>query len=66
MSSGTDITYTWSYGDGATANGAHAQHVYGAPGSYTASVTATNSISSTSAATSVSVLWANYLPLLRR
>ena len=66
ISSGTNVTYTWSYGDGMSGGGADAQHVYPAPGIYTASVTATNSISTTSAATNVSVLWANYLPLIRR
>jgi len=66
ISSGTNVTYTWSYGDGASGGGANAQHVYPAPGIYTASVTAANSISTTNASTNVSVLWATYLPLLRR
>jgi PKD repeat protein len=43
---GTNITYTWNFGDGAPAtNGSTTSHVYAAAGSYTASVTATNGVS---------------------
>jgi PKD repeat protein len=66
LSSGTNVTYTWSYGEGSVGSGANAQHVYAASGTYTAIVTATNSISTASATTGVSVLWPNYLPLIQR
>jgi len=66
LSSGTNVTYAWSYGDSMSGGGSNPQHMYAAPGIYTASVTATNSISTTNATTNVSVLWANYLPLIRR
>jgi len=42
---GTNVTYQWNFGDGAVASGATANHTYGTVGTYTAIVTATNSVS---------------------
>jgi uncharacterized repeat protein (TIGR01451 family) len=43
VSSGTDVTFTWDFGDGTgTGSGATVGYVYGAAGAYTAVVTATN------------------------
>jgi PKD repeat protein len=39
---GTIISYAWSFGDGATAVGAVASHVYATTGSYTAQLTVTD------------------------
>jgi hypothetical protein len=39
---GTIAAYAWSFGDGATATGPTPQHVYGAPGTYTATLTVTD------------------------
>ena len=53
---GSNIVYTWNFGDGAaTANGAMQNHVYPAVGFYTAIVTASNSISTVVATTHVTI-----------
>lgn len=56
---GTNVTFTWDYGDGNTGAGSPAAHTYAAPGSYTAIVTATNSTNSASVTTPVSILAAD-------
>ncbi len=40
--SGSNIVYSWAFGDGQTGSGATTSHLYAAVGSYTATVTATN------------------------
>lgn len=42
VTTGSNVTYAWNFGDGATGTGASASHGYGAIGAYTATVTATN------------------------
>jgi hypothetical protein len=42
LSDCTDATYTWDFGDGTVGSGATVAHVYGADGTYTATVTAAN------------------------
>ncbi|HEU5104144.1 MAG TPA: PKD domain-containing protein [Roseiflexaceae bacterium] len=49
------VAYTWSFGDGATGSGPDPAHVYAAPGSYTAIVTATNGVDLLSASTTITV-----------
>ena len=44
-------TYEWDFGDGATASGASATHTYAAPGTYTISLTATDSSGDSNTAT---------------
>ena len=44
ITAGSNVTYTWSYGDGATDSGAVVIHTYSSIGSYAAMVTATNSV----------------------
>ncbi len=55
LGAGSNVTYVWSFGDGATGSGRVASHTYPAVGVYMAVVTATNSISSLSATTVVTV-----------
>ncbi len=56
---GTNVTFTWDYGDGNTGAGSPVAHTYAAPGNYTAIVTATNSTNSASVTTPVSILAAD-------
>lgn len=56
IAGGTGITYTWNLGDGSTASGAVVRHTYGAVGSYTATVTATNSLGSQQASTTIVIV----------
>jgi uncharacterized repeat protein (TIGR01451 family) len=70
IAAGTNVTYTWNFGDNLpTANGAVVTHTYAAVGTYTATVTATNSVNSQSATTMVTVTGSSlkvYLPLVTR
>ena len=67
VSTGTDIVYSWDFGDGATGVGATVTHTYRSGGVYTAVVTATNPLSAVSATTEVTIVAImTYLPLIRR
>ncbi len=62
---GTNIVYTWNFGDGSTGSGNLTAHTYPAVGSYVATVTATNSINTLTATTSVSITKARtFLPII--
>jgi hypothetical protein len=68
---GTNVIYDWDFGDGSTASGISVSHTYFDVGVYTATVTATNAISTLDASTLVVVLplppaWHFWLPLLWR
>lgn len=52
---GSNIAYTWNFGDGQTGSGATSAHIYGALGGYIAVVTASNNISSVVATTPVTI-----------
>lgn len=49
-STGRDVTYSWNFGDQVYASGASVTHSYQSSGSYTVTVTATDSIGQTSTA----------------
>ncbi len=51
-SSGASLTFRVDFGDGATATQSVARHVYGAPGTYTATITVTDASGRTSTASS--------------
>jgi PKD repeat protein len=55
IAAGTNVTYTWEFGDGAAGTGAVVTHTYTAAGPYTATVTAANAVSSATAETGVTV-----------
>lgn len=69
ISSGSNVSYTWNFGDGTPTVGGAAtvSHTYGLVGNYTAIVTATNSAGSLSASTPVTVtLYRLFLPVIAR
>jgi len=59
VTAGTNVTYTWDFGDGspvvASGSGWTATYTYAVVGSYTATVTATNSVGPVAASTRVTV-----------
>jgi uncharacterized repeat protein (TIGR01451 family) len=52
-SGGSNLFYTWDFGDGGVANGRIVTYTYTAPGIYTATLTASNNVSSYTATTTV-------------
>lgn len=62
VSGGSNVSYAWQFGDGETGVGAQTQHTYAAPGVYTATVTASNSLGQAQASTVVWVVYSVYLP----
>jgi uncharacterized repeat protein (TIGR01451 family) len=65
---GTGITYVWNFGDGVMGTGNPVTHTYPMSGTYTAVVTATNSLGTLSATTVVTIVEPTgsiiYLPLV--
>jgi PKD repeat protein len=55
VNAGSGISYAWDFGDQTTGNGQVVMHTYAAIGSYTAVVTATNSLGSVAATTPVTI-----------
>ena len=69
VTAGSNVTYTWAFGDGDTGNGATVNHVYPATGPYTAVVTAANLVNALVETTSVQIYKPSlyiYLPLVQR
>jgi len=69
VTAGTNVLYTWNFGDNTVGNGAVVAHTYPAVGVYTAVVTATNSLGHQSTSTVVTITPARhevYLPLVMR
>jgi uncharacterized repeat protein (TIGR01451 family) len=67
ITQGTNVSYVWAFGDGAAGVGQAPAHAYPAPGTYTAVVTASNSVNVLTATTEVSVTECHiYLPLVAR
>lgn len=55
ITNGSDVTYEWDFGDGNNGSGSTVSHQYAASGTYTAEVTATNSVNQETATTIVHV-----------
>jgi uncharacterized repeat protein (TIGR01451 family) len=68
VTSGANTSYSWSFGDGVSGTGAVATHIYTAAGTYTATVTASNSTNSVNATTQVLVEQPHrvYLPVISK
>ncbi len=60
VEAGSNVSYTWDFGDGTTGEGAVVTHTYAVEGDYEAWVTATNSEGSLQASTSVHV----FIPII--
>jgi len=61
---GRAVSYSWDFGDGTSGTGNPAVHVYTAPGTYQAAVTASNGAGSLTSSTSAQVFVSIYLPLV--
>ncbi len=70
VGNGSNIVYTWAFGDGSMGSGRTVSHTYALTGEYTAVVTASNSVSLLTATTVVSITSVSgsriYLPLIMR
>lgn len=56
VTSGSDVQYDWDFGDGSIGSGVVINHEYPATGTYTATITATNTVSSDTAITLVEII----------
>ncbi len=56
IAAGTNVSYTWDFGDGGSAMGQEVTHVYNQVGTYTARVEASNSTNTLTATTVVSII----------
>ncbi len=56
ITNGTNVQYTWNFGDGQTGDGMTTTHIYPDVGTYMAVVTATNSVSTLTATTTVEIV----------
>jgi uncharacterized repeat protein (TIGR01451 family) len=66
ITAGSNVVYTWAFGDGDLGSGAVVAHTYPATGTYTAVVTASNSVSVLTATTPVTIIEVLklYLPII--
>ncbi len=55
ITAGTNVSYTWDFGDGGSAVGQEVTHVYTQAGTYTAKVVVSNSINTLTATTGVTI-----------
>lgn len=56
LTSGSNVSYSWTFGDGVQGSGAIATHTYGAVGHYTATVTAQNELGAVKASVDVEIV----------
>jgi uncharacterized membrane protein len=63
---GDNVSYTWDFGDGATATGATVQHTYDEAGTYTITLTASNSQGNTQVTSQITIKQGLMLPRIAR
>jgi hypothetical protein len=66
VDAGTNISYTWDFGDQTFDSGQTVSHIYSAAGTYTANVTAQNGVSDITISTEVIVQTKIFLPYIIR
>ena len=69
ITAGTNVSYTWDFGDGSLSQGRVVTHTYAVVGVYTAVVTATNSVSTVTTTTTVTITepdFTLYLPVVMK
>jgi PKD repeat protein len=69
VTGGTNISYTWDFGDGSTAVGPIVSHVYADSGTYTVTVTAVNPVSTVQTETVIVVIepvYILYIPIVEK
>jgi PKD repeat protein len=59
---GQAITYAWTFGDGASASGRTVAHMYGSPGTYTATLKVSDGALSSTASRAISIVAPNQAP----
>jgi hypothetical protein len=66
ITAGTNVSYTWDFGDGQSGSGQSVVHVYPTPGFYEVTVTATNSLDQVETVKSIRIRYGTFAPLLAR
>jgi hypothetical protein len=66
VAAGTSVVYTWNFGDSGTGNGQTVLHTYTTASVFSATVTASNNLGTSSASCSVAVKHGIRLPRLGR
>jgi predicted outer membrane repeat protein len=64
VATGSQVTYTWDFGDGSMGSGATAAHIYAHAGAHTVTVTAANVLTAVRASLPVSIIPKILLPLV--
>lgn len=66
VAGGTNLSYSWDFGDGTTGTGVNPTHTYSTVGTYTVTVTVTNALGSATTTTTVDVYWTTFVPIVLR
>lgn len=65
ITAGTNVTYTWAFGDSGTGTGQNVSHRFAAPGFYIVEVTATNSLGELKAQKSIIIQQGTFMPSIK-
>lgn len=66
ITSGTNISYTWDFGDGETGEGKSVTHTYPTPGLYVVTLTATNPLGQVETTKSIRIRYGIFMPTVVR